>query len=161
MKGKNWKHQDTGARNITLVVCSTFTGIKYMFDGKLVTVWSAPNYCYRAGNVASILCFTSTTEKQAKLFDAVPDDKRIIPPVHTTPYFLWMSCKAITTVSCVYFLTVFSSCLCERTGMWMRVPLVKLMRTVSKNLSVGWIAVRVLSTVHSCLSANGVWQNLD
>ncbi|XP_045124609.1 serine/threonine-protein phosphatase 6 catalytic subunit-like [Portunus trituberculatus] len=63
-------------------------GIKYMFDGKLVTVWSAPNYCYRAGNVASILCFTSTTEKQAKLFDAVPDDKRIIPPVHTTPYFL-------------------------------------------------------------------------
>lgn len=63
-------------------------GYKYMFDEKLVTVWSAPNYCYRCGNIASILQFTSIDQREAKLFHAVPDSERVIPPRNTTPYFL-------------------------------------------------------------------------
>lgn len=63
-------------------------GIKYMFDNKLVTVWSAPNYCYRCGNIASILKFSSPDSREAKLFKAVPDSDRVIPQRITTPYFM-------------------------------------------------------------------------
>ena len=64
------------------------SGYKYMFDEKLVTVWSAPNYCYRCGNIAAILAITDTDTREAKLFRAVPDSERVIPPRTTTPYFL-------------------------------------------------------------------------
>lgn len=63
-------------------------GIKYMFDHRLVTVWSAPNYCYRCGNVASILKFNTSTDREVSIFNAVPNTEREIPPEQTTPYFL-------------------------------------------------------------------------
>lgn len=55
-------------------------GYKYMFDEKLVTVWSAPNYCYRCGNIASILTIHSDLKREFKSFEAVPDDERNVPP---------------------------------------------------------------------------------
>lgn len=49
-------------------------GYKYHFpDKNLVTVWSAPNYCYRCGNVASILALDENLERSFKLFREVPD----------------------------------------------------------------------------------------
>ena len=63
-------------------------GYKYMFDDKLVTVWSAPNYCYRCGNIAAVLAFSDAKTREPKLFQAVPDENRVIPPRTTTPYFL-------------------------------------------------------------------------
>ena len=59
-----------------------------MFGEKLVTVWSAPNYCYRCGNIASILGFKDAETREAKLFKAVPDSERVIPQRVTTPYFM-------------------------------------------------------------------------
>ena len=38
----------------------------------LVTVWSAPNYCYRCGNFASILAFDDNLEKKFIVFNSVP-----------------------------------------------------------------------------------------
>ncbi|KAJ1970843.1 phosphoprotein phosphatase PP4 catalytic subunit, partial [Dimargaris verticillata] len=47
-------------------------GYKLMFDEKIVTVWSAPNYCYRCGNVAAILEFDEHLNKNFKIFNASP-----------------------------------------------------------------------------------------
>ncbi len=49
-----------------------------LFQESLVTVWSAPNYCYRCGNVASILQLAGgTLERTFKIFNAVPDNERV------------------------------------------------------------------------------------
>ena len=53
-----------------------------------MTVWSAPNYCYRCGNVAAILEFDEHLNKAYKIFEASPNQlnpgsgslvKKVIP----------------------------------------------------------------------------------
>lgn len=52
-------------------------GYKYMFPEKnLITVWSAPNYCYRCGNVASILSFNEHLDREINIFKEVPESGR-------------------------------------------------------------------------------------
>ena len=64
-------------------------GYKMMFDGKLVTIWSAPNYCYRCGNKASILKLDDKLERQTIVFNAASVDDRRIPAKLPVPdYFL-------------------------------------------------------------------------
>lgn len=69
-------------------------GYKFMFaDENLVTVWSAPNYCYRCGNVASIMKVDESlkvTKNNFKIFSAVPDKDRTIPmrTGGSNPYFI-------------------------------------------------------------------------
>jgi serine/threonine-protein phosphatase 4 catalytic subunit len=87
-------------------VCSSFThsnginsiarahqlvmeGYKWMFNQQLVTVWSAPNYCYRCGNVAAILELDENLTHDFKVFDAAPQEARGTPAKRAIPdYFL-------------------------------------------------------------------------
>lgn len=74
-------------------------GYKYMFqdapgvnkelgEGLLVTVWSAPNYCYRCGNVASILDVDENENRVFRTFKEVPASAHSVPPRNLVPYFL-------------------------------------------------------------------------
>eukprot|EP00696_Hemimastix_kukwesjijk_P015043 gnl/Hemi2/3175_TR1120_c0_g1_i1.p1 gnl/Hemi2/3175_TR1120_c0_g1~~gnl/Hemi2/3175_TR1120_c0_g1_i1.p1 ORF type:complete len:309 (-),score=75.84 gnl/Hemi2/3175_TR1120_c0_g1_i1:143-1069(-) len=65
-------------------------GYKHMFNETLVTVWSAPNYCYRCGNVAAILELDEHLTKTFKIFEAAPQqESRGLPSKKPPPdYFL-------------------------------------------------------------------------
>ncbi|KAL0891097.1 hypothetical protein Bca101_015080 [Brassica carinata] len=64
-------------------------GYKWMFDSQIVTVWSAPNYCYRCGNIASILELDENLNKEFRVFQAAQQDSRGPPARKPAPdYFL-------------------------------------------------------------------------
>eukprot|EP00051_Salpingoeca_urceolata_P010899 m.133903 g.133903 ORF g.133903 m.133903 type:complete len:308 (+) comp16899_c0_seq4:2074-2997(+) len=64
-------------------------GHKSHFDGAVVTVWSAPNYCYRCGNVASVLRIDEHMDKDFAIFQAAPAEIRGGLPKKAQPdYFL-------------------------------------------------------------------------
>lgn len=46
-----------------------------MFDEQLVTVWSAPNYCYRCGNMASILTVKDDGTRHFTVYEAAPENE--------------------------------------------------------------------------------------
>jgi serine/threonine-protein phosphatase 4 catalytic subunit len=64
-------------------------GYRSMFNDSLVTVWSAPNYCYRCGNVAAILQFDERLNRKFITFEAAPQESRSVPARKPAPeYFL-------------------------------------------------------------------------
>ncbi|KAJ1444298.1 Metallo-dependent phosphatase-like protein [Pelagophyceae sp. CCMP2097] len=64
-------------------------GHKPLFNNALVTVWSAPNYCYRCGNVAAILELDENLQQNYQIFEAAPQETRGVPQKDpATEYFL-------------------------------------------------------------------------
>ncbi|KAJ3431992.1 serine/threonine-protein phosphatase [Anaeramoeba flamelloides] len=64
-------------------------GWKYSFEEeKVVTIWSAPNYFYRSGNVASILELNDKLTRKFIVFNEVPNEERVFPSTVSMPMFL-------------------------------------------------------------------------
>jgi len=65
-------------------------GYKHSFpDQSLVTIWSAPNYCYRCGNIAAIMTLDNmATPPRFITFSEVPESQREAPPRQAVPYFM-------------------------------------------------------------------------
>jgi len=63
-------------------------GFKYHFNEQnLVTVWSAPNYCYRCGNIAAILSLDEHLQREFKIFREQPDSEHSIASARVS-YFI-------------------------------------------------------------------------
>ena len=64
-------------------------GYKWDFNETVLTVWSAPNYCYRCANVAAILNLDENMQREFVIFEAAPNDTRGQPSKRPQPdYFL-------------------------------------------------------------------------
>eukprot|EP00727_Mastigamoeba_balamuthi_P006419 m51a1_g2398 putative protein phosphatase 4 catalytic subunit (305) ;mRNA; f:758916-759992 len=63
-------------------------GYEWKFGRTLITVWSAPNYCYRCGNPASVFCLDENLDYDIRIFEAASREGRR-GSIRTTPlYFL-------------------------------------------------------------------------
>ncbi|KAL3318635.1 Serine/threonine-protein phosphatase 4 catalytic subunit [Cichlidogyrus casuarinus] len=64
-------------------------GHRWHFKQSVLTIWSAPNYCYRCGNIAAILRLDSQLNREFTTFEAASQDMRNVPIRKAMPdYFL-------------------------------------------------------------------------
>ncbi|OHT12683.1 Serine/threonine-protein phosphatase 4 catalytic subunit [Tritrichomonas foetus] len=62
-------------------------GYQYHFSEKVLTVWSAPNYGYVSGNVASVLKLDTNLNRDLVMFNARAQEKRTKPEDYVPHYF--------------------------------------------------------------------------
>lgn len=92
MFGANIVEQFSHTNDISLIARAhqlVMDGYKLMFEEQLVTVWSAPNYCYRCGNVAALLTLEDNLERNFLVFNAAEENGDTAPAKRPAPdYFL-------------------------------------------------------------------------
>ena len=68
-----------GFEHITRAHQLCMDGYQVLFDDQLSTVWSAPNYCYRCGNIASVMEVNEGLDRNFNTFDAAPENEKSKP----------------------------------------------------------------------------------
>lgn len=63
-------------------------GYIYWFNEQLVTLWSAPNYCYRMNNKAAILELDEHNNRRFVIFETVEESAQSKHYRNLMPYFL-------------------------------------------------------------------------
>jgi len=63
-------------------------GYSWSHDQKLITLFSAPNYCYRCGNQAAIMILDENMQKQLLQFDPAPKQGEPTITRRSPEYFL-------------------------------------------------------------------------
>lgn len=63
-------------------------GYIYWFNEQLVTLWSAPNYCYRMGNKAALLHLDEYNNRDFIIFETVEESSQSKHYRNLMPYFL-------------------------------------------------------------------------
>lgn len=63
-------------------------GYIYWFNEQLVTLWSAPNYCYRMGNKAALLHLDEHSNREFLIFETVEESLNSKHYRNLMPYFL-------------------------------------------------------------------------
>ena len=66
-------------------------GYDWKFNKTVCTVWSAPNYCYRCGNRASIMELDDKGHETFLLYDAAPENERT-KDAHKNAYKTFITC---------------------------------------------------------------------
>jgi len=82
--GKDIVHQFLKQNNVQHIVRShqlCMDGYQVVFQDALSTIWSAPNYCYRCGNVAAIMEVAEDFKRRYNTFMAAPSSERKTPDV--------------------------------------------------------------------------------
>ena len=91
LHGQKQTNEFMHINNLTLIARAhqiAEAGYQWFFgEEKICTVWSAPNYSYRMKNKASVLKIGSDFSREFVIFDAVPDDQRVIPEEIQSQYF--------------------------------------------------------------------------
>lgn len=97
--GENVTRQFAELNDLDLVARAhqlAMEGYRFMFTNTatdphsvlLVTVWSAPNYCYRCGNVAAVMRIEENMDKQFIIFKDTAASRKPVSPHLSVPYFL-------------------------------------------------------------------------